>query len=76
MKTLCKLTAGNSGIIHSLSGEKNFLSRATAMGFTPGTSVSIVRNGSRGPLIVRLRDTDVAIGREEAARIEIAGGAL
>lgn len=71
MKTLDRFNNGETGIIQAISGGDRFLSRVTAMGFTPDTSVSVLRNERRGPLIVRLRDTDVAIGRGEAAKIEV-----
>ena len=72
MKSLVSVPEGGRGIIDSLMGGGKFLSRITAMGFTPETNVSVVRNGRRGPLIVRLRDTEVAIGRGEAEKIKIA----
>jgi ferrous iron transport protein A len=54
-----------------LSGSEKFISRATAMGFTPDTDVSVLRNRGLGPLIVSLRDTEIAIGRSEAAKITL-----
>ena len=71
MKSLDSLHTGERGVISSLEGGEKFLSRATAMGFTPDTDVSVIRNGRRGPLIVSLRDTEVAIGRGEAEKISV-----
>lgn len=71
MKTLDKFCAGESGVIQAISGGHKFLSRASAMGFTPNASVKVLKNGKHGPLIVNLRDTEVAIGRGEAAKIGI-----
>lgn len=69
MKSLDKLTNGQQGVVSSLAGGRTFLSRITAMGFTPDAGVSIIRNEGCGPLLVTLRDTQVALGRGEAAKI-------
>lgn len=71
MKSLDLLPAGKNAVIDSLDGGGRFLSRITAMGFTPETSLSVVRNGRFGPLIISIRDTEVAIGRGEAAKITV-----
>ena len=55
--------------IKKLNGGRHFISRATGIGFTPGASVVVVQNYKLGPLIVFLRDTQVAIGRGEARKI-------
>lgn len=39
------------------------------LGFTPGTRVTVIQNYGHGPLIVRVRDTRVALGRGEAEKI-------
>ena len=71
MCTLNNLKKGESAIIHSLNGSRHFLSRITAMGFTPGTKLSIFRNNRRGALIVSLRDSRVAVGRRESQCIKV-----
>ncbi|MBI9109458.1 MAG: ferrous iron transport protein A [Spirochaetales bacterium] len=73
MKSLDRLLKGQQGVIAYLTGGRKFLSRITAMGFTPDVMVSVVRNGGRGPIIASLRDTEVALGRGEAAKIMIKG---
>ncbi len=45
------------------------LNRLTSLGFTPGASVNMAQNFGRGPLIVMVRGTRVALGRGEAAQI-------
>ena len=71
MKSLDTLVSGDSATIHMLSGGEQFISRVTAMGFTPDTEVSVLRNEGYGPLIVSLRDTEIAIGRGEAKKITL-----
>ncbi len=43
--------------------------RLASLGFTPGAHVSMAQNFGRGPLIVTVRGTRVALGRGEAAQI-------
>jgi DtxR family transcriptional regulator, Mn-dependent transcriptional regulator len=45
--------------------------RCLALGFTPGTRVQMVQNIGRGPIIVTVRDTRVALGRGEARAIAV-----
>jgi len=47
------------------------MARLAALGFTPGVQVQMIRNAGRGPLIVSLLDTEVALGRGQAAHIAI-----
>lgn len=69
MKSLDKLTKGKQGFVYTFEGSRTFLSRVTAMGFTPNEKVSIIRNDGYGPILVAIRDTEVALGRGEAAKI-------
>lgn len=68
-KTLDQLESGQRGVIKELNGEQHFISRATAIGFTPGADIVSVQNYRSLPLIVFLRDTQIAIDRIEAQRI-------
>ena len=43
--------------------------RLVSLGFTPGTEVCMTQNYGRGPLIVTVRGTRVALGRMEAGQI-------
>jgi ferrous iron transport protein A len=45
-----------------------------SLGFTPGTLVNMSQNYGRGPLIVTVRGTRVALGRGEAERIVVRQG--
>ena len=57
--------------IENVAGEQEFISRASGSGFTPGTRVSVLQNYKVGPLIVYLRDTQMALGRSEAKKIVV-----
>ena len=66
---LAELKAGEDALVRGLHGGHRFVSRLAALGFTPGTRVTVRRNASFGPLIVALRGTQVALGRGEARRV-------
>ncbi len=67
--SLGMVRTGQSVRIRRLTGGHNFLSRLASLGFTPGTRLDVVQNYGRGPIIVSLRGTRVALGRGEAEKI-------
>jgi ferrous iron transport protein A len=56
-----KILAFNIGTVET--------TRLVSLGFTPGAEVSMTQNYGRGPLIVTVRGTRVALGRIEATKI-------
>ena len=66
---LDQLASGRKARIHDLRGGRGFISRLVTLGFTPGARVEMVQNMGRGPLIVLIRDTRIALGRRMARRI-------
>lgn len=66
---LSAVPPGEPVTIVDLSRGSGFLARLAALGFTPGAEVQVVRNQGRGPLIVSVLDTQVALGRGQAAQI-------
>jgi len=80
VETRTKLSAvygGESARIRQLEGGQAFLSRLAPLGFTPGARLRVVQNSGRGPLLVTIRDTRIALGRGEADKIVVeplAGG--
>lgn len=69
--SLANLSAGQHAIIESLHGGRGLVNRLSVLGFTPGQNVSMVQNFGRGPLIVNVRGTRVALGRGEASNIVV-----
>jgi len=65
------LRAGESGIVRSYAGGRGMLGRCLSMGFTPGSPVRMIENYGRGPILVSVCDTEVALGREIAGRIMV-----
>jgi ferrous iron transport protein A len=67
--SLIALAPGETGVLRTLAGGRSFVSRLAALGFTPGSKVTVIQNLGRGALIVLVRDTRVALGRGEAAKV-------
>ena len=68
---LSQLGIGQIGIVRTLGGGHVFRSRAAHLGFTMGAEVTMLQNYGHGPVIVALRGTRVALGRDEAALVSI-----
>ena len=68
---LSAIHSGESVCVRGIEGGGHLLSRLASLGFTPGVQVRVVQNYGRGPLIVSLRDTRVALGRGEASQIVV-----
>ncbi|MGB9521755.1 MAG: FeoA family protein, partial [Anaerolineales bacterium] len=60
---LIQIKPGERARMVGLRGGKGLVGRLTSLGFTPGVEISMVQNFGRGPLIVSVRDTRVALGR-------------
>lgn len=71
LKTLCDLPVGAHCVICQIHGGRCFSARIAALGFTIGAEVVIVKNYGRGPIIAAVRDTQVALGRFEACKIQV-----
>ncbi len=69
--SLSALDTGEHGEVVELAGGRGVLSRMTALGFTPGADVTVLQNYGRGPLITRVRDARIALGRGEAGRVYV-----
>ena len=67
--SLGSVQSGELVKIRRMAGGHQFLSRLASLGFTPGAQLQVLQNYGHGPIIVRLRDTRVALGRGEAEKI-------
>jgi ferrous iron transport protein A len=70
--SLTDLSVNKHGTILAFNIGTVEATRLVSLGFTPGAKVSMAQNYGRGPLIVNVRGTSVALGRGEAAKIFIA----
>jgi ferrous iron transport protein A len=67
--SLSTVRTGESVRIKRIESGHTVLSRLAILGFTPGAQLQVVQNRGRGPLIVSVRGSRVALGRGEAAKI-------
>ena len=65
------LRTGESGVLKSYKGGKERLGRCLSMGFTPGSTVKMVENFGSGPVLAKVHDVEVALGRGMAAKIMV-----
>ena len=67
--SLSNLMVDNHATILAFNVGTMEATRLVSLGFTPGADISMAQNYGRGPLIVTVRGTRVALGRGEAAKI-------
>jgi ferrous iron transport protein A len=72
--SLSEMTTGEEATVLGFQGGRMVSSRLASFGFTPGVQINMTQNYGRGPLIVTLRGTRVALGRGEAAKIIVERG--
>ena len=65
------LKAGEVAAVVDVAGGLSFISRISATGFTRNAEITMVRNWIWGPVIVFIRDTQMALGRAEAKKIMV-----
>jgi ferrous iron transport protein A len=68
---LSELKAGEEATLHGFDAGHGLVSRLSALGFTPGARVTMMQNIGNGPLIVKVRDTRIALGRGEAMKVRV-----
>lgn len=67
---LSMMSAGETGEIVDVRGGPGIVRRLSAMGLVPGVSVTVVSDsGSAGPMIVRVGDMRIGLGRGMARRV-------
>lgn len=65
------LQAGQTGRVRRILGGHHVIQRLAALGFTPGAPVTVLRASGSGPILVSIRNTQIALGHSEAALIQI-----
>jgi len=68
---LSDLATDAKATIVRIDGGRGFVARMSALGFTPGAEVVVRANPGHGPLIVRIMDTQIALGRGQAAHVTV-----
>jgi Fe2+ transport system protein FeoA len=57
--------------VRQLASDVSLIGRLAALGFSLGVEVAMLQNPGRGPLIVLVRDTRIALEREVANHVLI-----
>jgi ferrous iron transport protein A len=68
-RALSDLAVGEAAVVCALDGGSGLAARLAAMGVSPGARIVVLQNRGTGPVLTRVRDTRIALGRREAARI-------
>jgi ferrous iron transport protein A len=74
--SLAELASGTQAVVRAVGGGKTLAGRLAAMGLVVGSRLEVLQNPHHGPVLVRVRDTRIALGRGEATKIlaeEVAG---
>ena len=69
--SLAELGTGERATILSFNDLRAAAGRLASLGFTPNAQILMTQNYDRGPLLVTVRGTRVALGRGEARQIFI-----
>jgi ferrous iron transport protein A len=68
-KPLSQIKNGDRVTLNEVAVGRELTSRLTSLGLTPGVVVQVLQNQGRGPIIVNVRGTHVALGRGEAEKL-------
>lgn len=64
---------GNTYLVLEIKDEMRLVNRLSSMGILCGSQVEICQNHKKQPVLLFVRDTLVAIGREESKKIVVGG---
>lgn len=70
MMKLDDMKMGTRARIGHIEGDVRLLTRLASIGLVPGSTVEVVRNDSRRPMLVFGRDTLLAVSRRDCRKIE------
>lgn len=68
---LSDLPDGFCGVVAAVTGGRELVSRLAAMGLTAGTEIVVLQNRGFGPMLARVRDTRIALGRTQAGLVTV-----
>jgi ferrous iron transport protein A len=67
--SLNQLPKDTRAVVRRLTGGGELASRLAGLGLAVGAPLVVLQNLGRGPVLVKVRDTRIALGRGEASRI-------
>ncbi len=74
-KRLSEISTGGLVTLTAIQVGLELTSRMTSLGLTPGVRVNVLQNIGRGPIIINVRGTHVALGRGEAEKLLVESSA-
>lgn len=69
--SLLNLSPGETGIVTACAGGRGVVFRLAAMGFVPGSRVTVLSNHRGSPVLVLVHGARIALGKGEAAKIMV-----
>ena len=73
--TLSEAEAGKTYSVMQIKDEARLKNRLSSMGLMCGSELEVCQNQKKQPVLIFVRDTLVAIGREESKKITVGGRA-
>lgn len=70
---LSEAAPGNTYLVLEIKDESRLINRLSSMGILCGSRIEICQNHKKQPVLLFVRDTLVAIGREESKKIVLGG---
>jgi ferrous iron transport protein A len=67
--SLSDLPTGVRGIVARITGGNALAIRLAGLGLTAGTEIFVLQNRGFGPMLARVRDTRIALGRSQAGLV-------
>ena len=71
VRPLSFLAQGEEAVVVEIRGGKGLQRRLTSMGLTPGKNVRMVNLSLRGPAVVAVGDTRLALGRGQLHHVMV-----
>jgi ferrous iron transport protein A len=71
---LSMVSSGARACVVEVRGGHGCERRLTALGVLPGVTLTVVRNAGAGPVVVKLKESRLALGRGMSHRIMVAQG--
>jgi len=69
MKNLTEFNKGDTIKIRCISCGQNFRRRLSELGLFDGAEIEVIKNDKWGPIIVKIFESKIALGRGEAQKI-------
>ncbi len=71
--TLSATQPGTQYVVKEIKDETRLINRLSSMGVMCGSQIEVCQNNPKQPVLIFVRDTLVAIGREESKKIVVGG---